>query len=386
VSEALTTPTTGRPMVSNDARARLIAFYLPQFYPVPQNDEWWGMGFTEWTQVSQAQRLFRGHRQPRIPADLGFYDLRVPETRAAQAALAREHGIEAFCYWHYWFTGDRLLERPFEEVLASGEPDFPFCLGWANHDWTTDWFGAGRVLQEQRYSHEDDVAHTRWLLAAFADHRYLRVDGRPVFLVYRPHDLPNPARTADTIREECTRAGVAEPYLLGIDAFASGRDLRSKGFDGSVGWEPQFGLLPQYLTRGPRPARLWRNLRQGVASPTLRIYDVEFLRARTRQRRVRSRHPYHPTVLVGWDNTPRRGRDGIVLMHDDVAHFEDRLAEAVDAVAPRPDDSRLVFLNAWNEWGEGNYLEPDLDTGRERLEAVRRVGWAVRASAPRVAP
>ena len=371
-------------MASNDARARLIAFYLPQFYPVPQNDTWWGKGFTEWTQVSQAQRLFRGHRQPRIPADLGFYDLRVPEVRAAQATLAAEHGIEAFCYWHYWFSGDRLLERPFDEVLASGEPDLPFCLAWANHDWTTDWFGAGRVLQEQRYSHEDDVAHARWLLRAFADDRYLRVAGRPVFLVYRPRDLPDPARVTDTIRDECTRAGLVEPYLLAMDSYAVGSDLRSTGFDATVSWEPQFALLPQYLTSGPRPARLWRNLRQGVASPTLRIYDIELLRARTRQRRARIRHPYHPTILVGWDNTPRRGRDGIVLMNDDVAHFEDRLAEAVDGVARRPCDERLVFLNAWNEWGESNYLEPDLDTGRERLEAVRRVGSPAHAPGERV--
>jgi Glycosyltransferase WbsX len=384
VSEAPITPATDRPPTPADARARLVAFYLPQFYPVAQNDEWWGNGFTEWTQVARAQPLFRGHRQPRMPADLGFCDLRVAETRAAQAALARDHGIEGFCYWHYWFLGDRLLERPFDEVLASGEPEFPFCLAWANHDWTTNWIGTGHVLQKQRYSHDDDVAHARWLLRAFADRRYLRVEGRPLFAVYRPDELPDPQRTTDTIRGECTRAGLEEPYLLGVDSL--GRDLRSKGFDGMVSWEPQLGLLPQYRTRGPTPSRLWRNLRLGVASPRLRLYDIEFLRARTRQRRSRNKHPYHPTVLVGWDSTPRRGRDGIVLVNDDVAHFEDRLTELVDGVSSRPFESRLVFLNAWNEWGEGNYLEPDVDTGRARLEAVRRVGSAVRPSRQAVAP
>ena len=159
-------------------RARLIAFYLPQFYPIPENDRWWGPGFTEWTSVVRSRPLFRGHRQPRIPADLGFYDLRLPETRVAQAALAAAHGIEGFCYWHYWFGGERLLERPFEEVLRSGEPDFGFCLAWANQPWTDTWLGTGRVLQPQHYSAEDDVRHARWLTEAFADHRYLTVDGR----------------------------------------------------------------------------------------------------------------------------------------------------------------------------------------------------------------
>jgi hypothetical protein len=355
------------------SRARLIAFYLPQFYPVPENDAWWGPGFTEWTNVAQAQPLFRGHRQPRIPADLGFYDLRVAETRAAQAELARDHGIEAFCYWHYWFSGERLLDRPFAEVLATGEPDYPFCLAWANHDWTTDWFGAGELLRRQRYSPEDDVEHARWLLPAFADDRYVRVAGRPVFVVYRPAHLPEARRTTDTIRAECSRAGLPDPYLLGVDAGATAAEHRATGFDGTVSWAPQFGLLPQYLTRGARPARLWRNLRLGVASPRLRIYDAAFLRARTRARRARTRHPFHPTVLAGWDNTPRRGRDGIVLVNDGADQFEDALSEAVDGTAAAPFEERLVFLNAWNEWAEGNYLEPDLADGHARLEAVRRV-------------
>src|SRR3954467_6790017 len=171
---------------------KLISFYLPQFHPIPENDEWWGRGFTEWTNTARATPLFRGHYQPHVPADLGFYDLRLPELRAAQAKLAREHGVEGFCYYHYWFAGRRILERPFDEVLASGQPDFPFCLNWANQTWTGNWHGApNRVLIEQTYPGMDDhCRHFDALLPAFADQRCMKVDGRPLFVVYRPRELP----------------------------------------------------------------------------------------------------------------------------------------------------------------------------------------------------
>jgi hypothetical protein len=362
-----------------DRRARVIAFYLPQYYPIPENDRWWGAGFTEWTSVASARPLFRGHRQPRLPADLGFYDLRLPETRNAQAELAREHGIEGFCYWHYWFGGKRLLERPFEEVLRSGEPDFPFCLGWANQPWTDTWLGTGRVLQPQHYSLDDDAAHARWLLDAFADDRYLRITGRPLFVVYRPADLPDPARSADTFREVVVRAGLPEPFLLGIDAFEYGHDFRVDGFDGTVSFEPNLGTLP-HQDRTSTVARPWRkvartsrNLRLGVWNTSLKVYDYRFLRRQSEQNRARFEHPYFPTICVGWDNTPRRGEGAIILVNDEPRHFEDGLAQLVDSAAGKTLDERLIFVNAWNEWAEGNYLEPALDDGLAKLEAVRRV-------------
>ena len=191
-------------------KARVIALYLPQFHPIPENDEWWGKGFTEWTNTAKAKPLFRGHIQPHLPADLGFYDLRAPETRMAQAEMAREHGIEGFSYWHYWFAGKRLLERPFNEVLQSGEPDFPFCLGWANETWTGIWHGSpGRVLIEQTYPGiEDYKRHFQVVLEAFEDPRYMTVDGKPIFMIYMPKKLPNPREFTDCWRELADKAGL----------------------------------------------------------------------------------------------------------------------------------------------------------------------------------
>jgi lipopolysaccharide biosynthesis protein len=336
-------------------RARLLAFYLPQFYPIPENDRWWGRGFTEWTNAAQARPLFDGHYQPHLPADLGFYDLRAPEVREAQAALARRHHIEGFCYWHYWFHGTRLLERPFDEVLASGRPDLPFCLSWANETWSRRWHGTGaahEVLQEQSYSADDDRAHARWLMRAFADARYLRVQGRPLFVVYRPTDLPDPQRTTDILRSECTRAGMPEPYLVGCNSHAD-HDYRQLGFDATLEFEPQLGLLP------------------GPTADGLKIYDYPFARRRMAARR--RDFPVHPCIFVRWDNTPRRGENGIVFINSTPEAFEAGLQEVVERVEHRPFDERIVVINAWNEWAEGNHLEPDLRHGLAYLEAVKRV-------------
>jgi len=197
-------------------KARVIAYYLPQYHPIPENDAWWGRGFTEWTNVAKARPLFRGHYQPHIPADLGFYDLRVPEVREAQAEMARAYGIEGFCYWHYWFAGKRLIERPFAEVLESGKPDFPFCLAWANQTWTGIWHGASdRVLIEQTYPGPDDhAAHFRALLPAFRDDRYLKVDGKPMFAILQPADLT--AQVLPQWRDLATAAGLKGFHFVGI--------------------------------------------------------------------------------------------------------------------------------------------------------------------------
>jgi lipopolysaccharide biosynthesis protein len=351
--------------------ARLIAFYLPQYHPIPENDEWWGKGFTEWTNVAKAKSQFPGHYQPHIPADLGFYDLRLPETRQAQAELAKNHGIEGFCYWHYWFHGKRLLERPFNEVLATGQPDSPFCLAWANESWSRRWLGEEKeVLQEQTYSAEDDLNHIRWLMNAFADSRYIRVNGRPLFLIYRPRHLPEPERTTEVFRSQCVKAGLPEPFLLGIDAHCPNFDCRSIGFDGTVKFDPQLGFLPYFMDDGKQLAKLKRNLKFGVPSSKLKIYDYD--EAQNSMKRIKPDFPCFPSVFVGWDNTPRRGENGIMIVNATPEKFASHLAEAVRSSLDKPCEDRLIFINAWNEWAEGNHLEPDLKWGLSYLEAIKK--------------
>ena len=228
-----------------DESISVIAFYLPQYHPIPENDAWWGKGFTEWTNVTKARPLFPGHYQPHLPADLGFYDLRVAESREAQADLARQYGITGFCYYHYWFSGKRLLHRPFDEVLTSGRPDFPFCLCWANENWTRIWDGGdSEILMKQTYSHEDDLAHIRWLARAFADPRYIRVENKPLFIIYHAFQLPNIQKTTAIWRDECRRLGIGEIFLCRVDT--TGADVlppKEVGLDAAVEFHPDRGSM-----------------------------------------------------------------------------------------------------------------------------------------------
>jgi glycosyltransferase involved in cell wall biosynthesis len=339
---------------------RLIAFHLPQFHPIPENDGWWGEGFTEWSNVARARPLYPGHHQPHVPADLGFYDMRLAETRRDQAALAREHGIHGFCHYHYWFHGKRLLERPFNELLASGEPDLPFCLCWANEPWSRRWHGRDEdVLQPQRYSHGDDLAHIRWLLPALSDRRAIRIHDKPVFVVYQARDLPEPARTVETWRREAAKEGVGELYLMTVETgWDEGWDATEVGFDAKIMFRPQFTTLrntPALKVDGPETlevhdyAQAWPALAapEGVA------------------------YPHYETVCPSWDNTPRAGERGVVLHGSTPAAYGQWLAEALARAARRPSAERVVFVNAWNEWAEGCHLEPDLLHGRGYLEATR---------------
>jgi glycosyltransferase involved in cell wall biosynthesis len=340
---------------------RLVAFYLPQFHAIPQNDEWWGEGFTEWANVAAAKPLFEGHYQPHLPADLGFYDLRLPETRQAQAQLAREYGISGFCYYHYWFDGTRLLERPFEEVLASGEPDFPFCLCWANEPWSRRWHGRDEdVLQPQTYSRKDDLRHIRTLLPALGDARAIAIGGRPVFIVYQARDLPEPAQTVETWRTEVAKAGLPDPYLMTVETgWDEGWDATQVGFDAKIMFRPQFTTL--------REAR------------RIRIDDQPGLDVRDYQsawplfaERGEVDYPYFESVCPQWDNSPRTGSRAVV-MHDSTPEaYEQWLTRVLERARERERDEQLVFVNAWNEWGEGCHLEPDLRWGHAYLEATRR--------------
>ena len=351
---------------------RFIAFYLPQFHPIVENDQWWGKGFTEWTNVAKAKPLFTGHYQPRVPADLGFYDLRLAETRIAQAELAQKHGIEGFCYWHYWFNGTRILGKPLEAVLRSEKPNFPFCLAWANESWSRRWLGEEKdILLKQTYSSKDDLKHIRWLINVFADNRYMRIGQRPLFLIYRPCDLPEPERTTDTFRDECVKSGMTEPFLLGIDAHCRNFDCTQIGFDSTVKFEPQLGVLPGFRNDSISLAKLMRNLKLSVFSPKLKIYD--YRRARTLMNGDKPMFNYYPSVFVGWDNTPRRGAEAIIMVNSGPQQFAEALDGAVQYVAANYAQDRLVFINAWNEWAEGNYLEPDLVNGKAYLKEIKMI-------------
>lgn len=196
---------------------RAIAFYLPQYHPIPENDEWWGKDFTEWTNVRKNKPLFPGHLQPKIPGELGYYDLRDAAARQAQADLARSAAISGFCYWHYWFEGERLLERPFNEVMQTGKPDFPFCLGWANESWAGVWHGnPEHILKQQNYpGAEDEQRHFEWLTPAFHDPRYLRIDDKPIFYVYKPRSIPECRRFVDHWQNLAVKAGLKGVYFIG---------------------------------------------------------------------------------------------------------------------------------------------------------------------------
>jgi hypothetical protein len=359
--------------------ARVVTFYLPQFHPIPENDAWWGKDFTEWTNVRKARPLFEGHLQPRIPGDLGYYDLRDPAIREAQARLARDSGIEAFCYWHYWFGGGRrILERPFTEVLDSGQPDFPFCLAWANESWTGIWHGApDRVLIEQTYpGPADHAAHFEALLPAFRDPRYLTVQNKPVFLVYSPARLPDPAKFVIQWQKLAIQAGLPGLHLVAMSTDLAAECVTS--FDATMPYGPRDFL--QTAIRRRLVVRAGKRLFNGdkaaglaarVALPWLPArYDYAAL-ARTAFATLPRSKRYIPCVLAGWDNTPRAGRRGIVLENFSPALFRDCLEKALAHVADKPQAHRLVFIKSWNEWAEGNYLEPDAEYGTALLDTVR---------------
>jgi len=352
--------------------ARVIAFYLPQFHPTPENDLWWGKGFSEWTNVASAKSLYKGHEQPVVPADLGFYDLRLPETRVAQAEMAAAYGVEGFCYWHYWFEGRRMLERPFNEVLSSGSPDFPFCLGWANHSWSGIWKDEPhRQLIDQTYGGKgDDEAHFEYLLKAFSDPRYMTLDEKPILVIYRPTDMPEARRRFDLWRELGLKAGLKglhiigsnmldfkDPAALGLDAvmFSTMAVVNSENSAINEATRIIWGIRRKLSLGGPRIVEYREAIKHLI--PDLNQLDCEA----------------YPCVFPNWDNTPRRGRKGFVLANSTPELFEEHLREAVGALGDRADDHKLVFLKSWNEWAEGNHLEPDTKWGTQYLEAVNRV-------------
>jgi hypothetical protein len=353
----------------NALQPKTIAFYLPQFHPTPENDSWWGAGFTEWTNVTRAKQLYRGHYQPFLPSDLGFYDLRCSETRQDQADLAKRYGVTAFCYWHYWFAGRRILERPFEEVLESECPEMPFCLGWANQTWSGTWHGApDKILIEQTYPGiEDDVAHFEYLSKAFSDPRYLKIDGRPLLYIFRPEDLPNPKTWSVAINRFMKSRGLGGVFLVGEVSDLLGNGAKAGNAD-------QYGFDAMVYMRLPAKTdgldRLRMRLRRKILGQPER-YPVD----RDLCEFPSSVDPQstYPCVYSNWDNTPRSGVRGLVIDGASPTTYARHLKQAVELTIRHQPDNPIVFIKSWNEWAEGNVLEPSAKFGRGFLEAHNSV-------------
>ncbi|KAB0672328.1 glycosyl hydrolase [Oryzomonas sagensis] len=357
---------------------KTIAFYLPQYHPIPENDAWWGKGFTEWTNVAKARPLFLGHHQPQIPADLGFYDLRLEETRIAQAELAREYGIGGFCYYHYWFNGKMLLERPFNDVLTSSKPDFPFCLCWANENWTRRWDGLEQeILMRQNYDDYDPIQHAQWLVQAFKDQRYIKISGRPLFLVYRADHLKNIRNVLAAWKAYALESGFPGLYVCAVknnQYKLSDAETIEAGFDAIVEFQPNPSDL-KGAAMNLKTVTLVRKLNAILEKLNLpRKSDyVRYDYSKVVEAAIKKSPPAYktfPCIFPNWDNTSRRRFGITVIQNDDATLYAKWLESSMMAVENNPEDEKIVFVNAWNEWAEGCHLEPDTHTGRKFLEAT----------------
>ncbi len=379
-------------------KARVIAFYLPQFHPIPENDAWWGKGFTEWTNVGKAKPLFKGHYQPCVPADLGYYDLRLPEVREQQAELAREAGIEGFCYWHYWFdTGKRLLDRPFREVLESGKPDFPFCLGWANHNWTNkSWDNVegkvkDSVLMEQKYGYQSYIDHFHDVLPAFKDYRYITVDGKPLFVVFNPLEIPDAKEFIDLWNKLAIENGLKGVHFVGIMSNLSGYKIDENGnkkyyfVNSSESSQSRYesvlnmgfdavnsrGLFRAELIAKGRIKKLIHNsMRNYLGFNFVDKYDYEKIIENLYVSEDAWKTVY-PTLLPNWDRSPRSGKKAVIYHNSHPEAFKKSIDIALEKIQDKPDEHKILFLMSWNEWAEGNYVEPDLTHGKGYLDALK---------------
>jgi O-antigen biosynthesis protein len=346
---------------------RLIAFYLPQFHPIPENDRWWGKGFTEWTNVAKAKPNFLGHDQPRQPADLGFYDLRIPEVMREQIKLAKEYGVDAFCFYYYWFAGKRLLEKPLEMMLKHPDLAIPFCVCWANENWTRRWDGRNQdVLIAQDHSETDDLKVIADLATYFKSPHYLKVDGKPLLLIYRTDLFPEFSKTAERWRMFCRQEGLGEIYLAMVEsaAFADQEINPSNyGCDAAVEFPPIGG------TRGYAVPPSGEIINQDFSGTVIHYHQMA-------KYYVGKKNPAYrrfPGVMPGWDNTARRQNNGVCFEYSTPGAFQAWLEKSIEKTEEHHErDERLVFINAWNEWAEGAYLEPDRRFGHSFLEAVRK--------------
>jgi Glycosyltransferase WbsX len=359
-------------------KVKIYAFYLPQFHPIPENDLWWGKGFTDWTNVTKANPLYKGHKQPKLPSDLGLYDLRIPEVREAQAKLAQEYGIDGFCYWHYWFgNGKKLLERPFNEVLKSGKPDFSFSLAWANISWGGLPYGdlfERRLIEQQYPGDHDDKAHFYSLLDAFRDKRYIRINNKPIFTIYNPAGLPDSNYFINYWNKLARENGLDGIYFIAYQHLNF--DYKAAGFEALV---------------LPSPSHLIKRIKLSFLDKVLKkLFDVRWINFKYRSFKLKQLYShkeivdasdysgvatnikFFPSLIPNWDHSPRSLYKAQVIVDSNPDCFYENLCNCYKRIKNYPDPEKIIFIKAWNEWAEGNYLEPDHEYGHSYLEAVKK--------------
>lgn len=350
-----------------------LAFYLPQFHPIPQNDEWWGPGFTEWTNVAKAKPLFKGHEQPLIPADLGFYDLRLHQTRLDQAEMAKKYGVHGFIYYHYWFgKGKMILEKPMEEVLELKTPDFPFCICWANHSWSKIWTGdENSLLMKQEYLGQEDVEqHIAYLVPFFKDPRYIKVNGAPLLMIFDVN-IPNAKELIDAYKLEAKKYGIEDIYVMASNITPASKDVKAAGFDSRVSYAYQQALSDE-IEQQSILSKVKFKLKQIQHKNFPRIVDYQSVSNRIVNKA--SDVATYPMVVPNWDNTPRKENLGFILQNATPQLFKDNLNNAINYLNHETElPEKFLILKSWNEWAEGNILEPDSRHGHQFLQALKEV-------------
>jgi lipopolysaccharide biosynthesis protein len=348
----------------DDGDVKLVAFFLPQFHPIPENDEWWGKGFTEWSNVVRGEPMFSGHYQPHLPEELGFYDLRLRETRHQQIRLAKSHGVDAFCYYYYWFSGKRLLQQPLDDMLADPESDMPFCLCWANENWTRRWNGGDKdILIAQRYEKDDPAKFIGDIARFLQDSRYLRVEGKPLLVVYRPQLIPDVRAVAEEWRRHCRTLGLGELHLCAALTFDN-LDYVQFGFDSGVEFPPHNRTI-----LGVPYVHESVNFHRPFDGSAMLYHELANAYL---QRNVMGKKIFRG-VFPSWDNTARSRERALIFLNGTPANYEYWLSATIGKMREeQAEPDRLVFVNAWNEWAEGCHLEPDQKHRRAFLDATLR--------------
>lgn len=359
-------------------KTKVIAFYLPQYHPIKENNEWYGEGFTEWTNVGKARPLFKGHYQPRVPADLGYYDLRIAEVREKQVELAKEAGISAFCYYHYWFgNGRKLMEKPLEAVVKSASPDFPFCLCWANHsfykkDWNSNTQQLDqKLLMEQQYlGEEDHINHFNYLLPIFKDKRYYRIDGRLPFVIYMPQDFPNLENFKTLWNDLARKNGLPSFFFM---TYTINKNYLERepfvSFDAVL-----LSLINNSFYKGNFSyfkrvkMRIKEILGNYVEKPQLVYNYADIIDSLTDP--VEKKENVFPVICPNWDLSPRRGTGGLIFHNSSPELFKKHVRNALELIKDKREEYQIIFLKSWNEWGEGNYMEPDIKFGKGYIQSL----------------